>query len=111
VTAGCAEYVAATQRPKWVVRAYGPTLAAGSLVSALRNDAKVEAVLDDFYASSSPSQAGVTTKEPIAIVGMAGRFPDAMSHDELWKLLESGVDCHKVVSSALQGITRLNTNN
>jgi Beta-ketoacyl synthase, N-terminal domain len=99
VTAGCVEYVATSSSSSWVVRPFGPTFAAGSLVSALKAEAKVEAVLDDCFGSSDPLQPGTVTKEPIAIVGMAGRFPEAMSHDELWKLLERGIDCHKVVSS------------
>ena len=97
LTAGCANHVAALEIPDWVVRAYGPTLAAGSLVSALKKGAQVEALLDGTFASSDPAQRGVPTNEPIAIVGMAGRFPEAGSHDELWELLEKGMDCAKVV--------------
>ena len=97
VTAGCANHVAALEIPDWVVRAYGPTLAAGSLVSTLKKGAQVEAILDGTFASSDPAQRGAPTNEPIAIVGMAGRFPEAGSHDELWELLEKGMDCAKVV--------------
>lgn len=33
----------------------------------------------------------------LAIVGMAGRFPDAASHEKLWELLERGLDVHRKV--------------
>lgn len=35
--------------------------------------------------------------DPIAIVGMSGRFPGADSTDELWQLLLQGLDTHKEV--------------
>ncbi|MEV6425145.1 SDR family NAD(P)-dependent oxidoreductase [Streptomyces sp. NPDC051662] len=42
-------------------------------------------------AEDAPTAAG-TTAEPIAIVGMAGRFPGADSVEELWELLRDGRD-------------------
>ncbi|PVE13694.1 hypothetical protein Y717_09860, partial [Streptomyces scopuliridis RB72] len=42
-------------------------------------------------AEEAPTVAG-TTGEPIAIVGMAGRFPGADSVEELWELLRDGRD-------------------
>lgn len=98
VTAGCADHVAALQHGEWVVRAYGPTLAAGSLVATLTKGAQVNAILDGASAAKGASYCGVPMNEPIAIVGMAGRFPEAASHDELWNVLEKGMDCAKVVS-------------
>ncbi|KAJ9620672.1 hypothetical protein H2204_012227 [Knufia peltigerae] len=97
VTAGCADHVAALQHGEWVVRAYGPTLAAGSLVATLTKGAQVNAILDGASAAKGASYCGVPTNEPIAIVGMAGRFPEAASHDELWNVLEKGMDCAKVI--------------
>lgn len=96
---GCVEAVAASNLASWIVRPFGPTLVAGSLASALKIEAKVDVNIDPVFSSSNPSQLATATKEPIAIVGMAGRFPEAMSHDQLWDILEKGVDCHKVVSS------------
>ena len=37
-------------------------------------------------------------KEKLAIVGMAGRFPDAADHEKFWELLEAGLDVHRKVS-------------
>ncbi|KAF4633175.1 hypothetical protein G7Y89_g4946 [Cudoniella acicularis] len=36
-------------------------------------------------------------REKLAIVGMAGRFPDAETHEKLWELLEKGLDVHREV--------------
>ena len=38
-------------------------------------------------------------KSKLAIVGMAGRFPDSASHEKLWELLYAGLDSHRNVSS------------
>ncbi|CZR60185.1 related to polyketide synthase [Phialocephala subalpina] len=97
VSSGCAQYVAAAGNSNWVIKPFGPTLVAGSLASGLKIEAKVEATIDDFFNPNIPDQMAAPAREPIAIVGMAGRFPEAMSHDELWKLLEDGVDACKVI--------------
>ncbi|KUJ11557.1 polyketide synthase [Mollisia scopiformis] len=97
VSSGCAQYVAATSISNWVIRPFGPTLVAGSLASGLKIEAKVEAAIDDFFNPNNPDKMATPAREPIAIVGMAGRFPEAMSHDELWKLLEDGIDACKVI--------------
>ncbi|KAE8442927.1 hypothetical protein EG329_002531 [Mollisiaceae sp. DMI_Dod_QoI] len=97
VSSGCAQYVAASGSTNWVIKPFGPTLVAGSLASGLKIEAKVEATIDDFFNPNNPDKMAAPTREPIAIVGMAGRFPEAMSHDELWKLLEDGIDACKVI--------------
>lgn len=39
-----------------------------------------------------------STRPRLAIVGMAGRFPNAADHSKFWDLLESGLDVHRKVS-------------
>jgi len=41
---------------------------------------------------------GSFNEAKIAVVGMAGRFPNATSHEELWSLIEKGFDTHRTVS-------------
>lgn len=36
-------------------------------------------------------------RSKLAIVGMAGRFPNAADHEKFWNLLEAGLDVHKRV--------------
>ncbi|WP_165986785.1 type I polyketide synthase, partial [Streptomyces sp. YIM 98790] len=46
--------------------------------------------------ADGPDRGGLLT-EPVAIVGMAGRFPGADSTEELWELLRTGTDAVSTV--------------
>lgn len=80
----------------------GPTGLEKSLVAALQSmtDAKI-IVHDTSGETSSTISLGPNTAAPkrpkIAIVGMAGRFPNAADHEKFWNLLEAGLDVHKKV--------------
>jgi len=84
---------------------FGPTQAASTLANALRTATKVEVVLRSTPRVSRESNVshignhGSSGKPPLAIVGMAGRFPDSESVDELFELLLNGIDAHRVVPS------------
>ena len=73
----------------------GPSGADAGLSSALRSIANVETVLKRPDFTFLPDAENV--REPLAIVGMAGRFPDADSTEEFWQNLESGLDSHREV--------------
>lgn len=94
---GCTSFVASSQPVRWTIRAFGPSKAAKSLLSVIISETNADIVLEEAFASSSLPQTPKTAKEPIAIIGMSGRFPDSTNPDELWKILEQGIDCHKVV--------------
>ncbi|GAD98443.1 polyketide synthase, putative [Paecilomyces variotii No. 5] len=94
IVEGCRDCVHTSQHENWIVRPFGPTHSAKSLVRALELSNVSEIVLDESAADASPSQPA---KVPIAIVGMAGRFPDADDVDELWQLLIDGKDCHRLI--------------
>ena len=52
------------------------------------------------WLANRPSHQPGIFKHPssdIAIVGMAGRFPDAADHEKFWELLEKGLDVHREV--------------
>ncbi|KAI8633749.1 polyketide synthase [Xylariaceae sp. FL1651] len=82
---------------------YGPTQAASTLANVLRAETKLEVVLRSpphVSRDSSPATLGhhgSTGRCKLAIVGMAGRFPDSESVEQLWELLEKGVDAHRVI--------------
>ncbi|GAP83149.2 putative polyketide synthase [Rosellinia necatrix] len=82
---------------------YGPTQAASTLANILRTETKLEVVLRSPPQISRESNAthignhGSTGKCKLAIVGMAGRFPDSESVEALWELLEKGIDAHRVI--------------
>lgn len=82
---------------------YGPTQAASTLANVLRAQTKSEVVLRPApqvsreTTTTSIGNHGSTGNCKLAIVGMAGRFPDSASHEALWDLLEKGIDAHRVV--------------
>ncbi|KAI5923108.1 polyketide synthase [Camillea tinctor] len=82
---------------------FGPTQAAGTLASALKSETKLDVVIRAPPTVSRESNMtsignhGSNGQCKLAIVGMAGRFPDSESHEALWELLERGIDAHRVV--------------
>ncbi|KAI0861579.1 polyketide synthase [Xylaria cubensis] len=81
----------------------GPTQAASTLANLLKPETKAEVVLRLAPQISRESNTthlgnhGSTGKCALAVVGMAGRFPDSDSVEELWDLLEKGIDAHRVI--------------
>ncbi|KAI5857308.1 polyketide synthase [Durotheca rogersii] len=81
----------------------GPTQAASTLANVLRAQTSLEVILrpppqvSRDTATTSIGNHGSTGNCKLAIVGMAGRFPDSASHEALWELLEKGIDAHRVV--------------
>ncbi|KAI2624897.1 polyketide synthase [Hypoxylon sp. NC1633] len=82
---------------------YGPTQAASTLANVLKSQTKSEVVLRPApqvsreTTTTSIGNHGSVGNVKLAIVGMAGRFPDSASHEALWELLEKGIDAHRVV--------------
>ena len=84
------------------VLAMGPTALSNSLVSALKVGGGLQISLEDgvswFAQNKIPkSVSGDLRNSKIAIIGMAGRFPNAADHEAFWKLLEQGLDVHRKV--------------
>lgn len=80
----------------------GPTALANSLVSSLKVGGGLKISLEDYVSWSSHNTiprntTGYMKDSKIAIVGMAGRFPNAADHEAFWKLLEQGLDVHREV--------------
>ncbi|KAI1875243.1 hypothetical protein JX265_004301 [Neoarthrinium moseri] len=91
------------QGSRVLVIPYGPTQAASTLANLLKAQTKLDVVLrsppqvSQASSVSSIGNHGSSGNCKLAIVGMAGRFPDAASHEKLWELLEKGIDAHRVV--------------
>ena len=97
---GCIK--AASERPhsNWAIRPFGPTPSLQSLVSGLKTSVPGEVEVDEaFWQSGYSSSSSSPEKSPLAIVGMAGKFPNAANHDRLWEILIEGKDCHTTVRS------------
>lgn len=82
---------------------FGPTHVANGLVQLLENQTDLVVHLRRAPHSKVDRVAphagdhGSSKKPKLAIVGMAGRFPDAATHEKLWELLEKGLDVHREV--------------
>lgn len=84
------------------VLAVGPTSLGNSVVSALKAAGVHHISLEDTVSwvngNRLPRYAGGKSADSkIAIVGMAGRFPDAADHEAFWNVLEKGLDVHREV--------------
>lgn len=86
-----------------IVMPFGPTQNASTLANLLKSKTSNNVILRSPPQISRESIAstignhGSRGRGKLAIVGMAGRFPDAASHEKLWELLEKGLDVHRVV--------------
>jgi hypothetical protein len=84
------------------VSAFGSTDAGNMLAEIIstrtHQQVKFKKALFPMHVNSYiPGDHGSSIPCKLAIVGMAGRFPDAASHEKLWELLEKGLDVHREV--------------
>lgn len=95
----CVSQVTSMSSAESSVSAIGVTNIANSLVSALKAGGQATVSIRDHtsWAIKPEEAAGRTQNDKIAIVGMAGRFPGAASHEKLWELLEKGLDVHREI--------------
>lgn len=77
----------------------GSNTLSGSLMTSFRNAGVQSVMVEDKDAWKITLQVDTTQtqSDKIAIVGMAGRFPNAANHEELWDLLTQGLDVHKEI--------------
>lgn len=77
--------------------AVGVSNVANSLVSALKagGQSDVTTVDQSAWAERTEITQGRTQNDKIAIVGLAGRYPNAASTEALWDLLMKGLDVHR----------------
>ncbi len=99
----CAETALALKSSKCRIISCAPTDLQNSFVNVVKSTTKADVVfqeeLGDVSLSIPTSQNPQYSKRPrLAIVGMAGRFPNAADHEKFWELLEAGLDVHKKVS-------------
>ena len=101
----CGETAVALKSSKCIVLSCGPTNLQDMFVAAFKQSTDAEVILHEDSGRISSSILGQSPSNPrrpkLAIVGMAGRFPNAADHEKFWDLLEAGLDVHrKVVTSA-----------
>ncbi|RFU35771.1 hypothetical protein B7463_g566, partial [Scytalidium lignicola] len=83
---------------KYNILIFGPAKFGNDLAVSIRENSKHDVVLPQIlkHEISLPKlKESMPTRGKLAIVGMAGRFPSAASHEKLWELLEKGLDVHR----------------
>lgn len=86
-----------------LILALGPTQNANTLANLIKSQTELNVTvrkpppINPLATASTIGNHGSSGKCKLAIVGMAGRFPDAASHEALWDLLARGLDVHRVV--------------
>ena len=102
VVDGCRNLVATSNCNQCVLISIGPNNSENMFVKALESDTDIDVAchvkVPTLEGSIATSEAPRTSRKPkLAIVGMAGRFPDAADHEKFWDLLEAGLDVHRRV--------------
>lgn len=104
VVDGCAKLATEANCEQCSIISFGPSNSKSMFAKAMECEKKLKVTLHEDLAaklSGAPSAFGDaprTSKRPkLAIVGMAGRFPNAADHEKFWDLLEAGLDVHKRV--------------
>ena len=100
----CADVARKSGKKTCLIIPYGPTLAADTLGKLIKSQSSLEVnVRRADFITGERTNSNIGNHGPqlgkcrLAIVGMAGRFPDAASHEKLWELLAKGLDVHRVV--------------
>jgi len=107
---GCTRNLGDLTTSKCNIVSFGPKNAEDVISKALisKTDFKVtEHSHANVAKSLNPfGDAPRTSKKPkLAIVGMAGRFPNAADHQKFWDLLEAGLDVHRKVRRSMNTMT------
>jgi len=95
---GCLTKASASRGSKCLIIPFGPSHSARSLADTISSKTALNVTLRQVPSSNAETDRSATFENAkLAIVGMAGRFPDAASHEKLWELLEQGLDVHREV--------------
>ena len=94
VVAGCDRITKENRSVEWRVRPFGQPTLAKVLATSLSSNTKVKIYFDESF-GLQVDDCPRAKRFPIAIVGMAARFPGAEDLETFWKGLETGIDFHR----------------
>jgi iron transport multicopper oxidase len=94
---GAESSIPKTDLSHWNIQCFGPVHNQNAFAKSMSINTSLSITLSDSSSHQVGGAEGTPLNPPLAIVGMAGRFPDSDSVDELWNILSEGVDCCKVV--------------
>lgn len=104
MVSGCADRATAAGCRQCHIIPFGPSNSKSIFIKAMESETSLKPIINDHLAaglSGRPTAFGdaprTSKRTKIAIVGMAGRFPNAADHEKFWDLLEAGLDVHKKV--------------
>ncbi|KAB5511199.1 conidial yellow pigment biosynthesis polyketide synthase [Coniochaeta sp. 2T2.1] len=103
---GCLRAAREFKGRECLILALGPTQNANTLANLIKSQTELNVTvrkppqISPLATASTIGNHGSSGKCRLAIVGMAGRFPDAASHEALWDLLAKGLDVHRVVPAS-----------
>ncbi|KAL5612261.1 hypothetical protein BROUX41_000199 [Berkeleyomyces rouxiae] len=101
--AGCVTTASVFEKNECLIVPYGPSAASSILATAITSETDLTVsvrsldIAHDNWSSKLGAHGPQLGRCKLAIVGMAGRFPDADSHEKLWELLSQGLDVHREV--------------
>ncbi|KAJ5995510.1 polyketide synthase [Penicillium waksmanii] len=75
----------------------GPSQAIHSLASTLRAETSLNVTTEGQLHTETPDYEPLNGAQKIAIVGMAGRFPNSDDLESFWSTLQQGLDLHRRV--------------
>ena len=95
---GCVKQVDAIPATNRIVWNVGPAMMAESLARSL-DKCCIPSIQygGSFLPADWLQDQKMDSRQAVAIVGMAGRFPQAATLGSFWRNLEQGLDCHQVV--------------
>ncbi|KAB5518102.1 conidial yellow pigment biosynthesis polyketide synthase [Coniochaeta sp. 2T2.1] len=100
---GCLRAARGFNGGECLILALGPTQNANTLANLIKSQTELNVTvrkppqISPLAITSTIGNHGSSGKCRLAIVGLAGRFPNAASHEALWDLLAKGLDVHRVV--------------
>ncbi|KAI4190373.1 MAG: hypothetical protein L6R41_000825 [Letrouitia leprolyta] len=102
----CVDFSRDISAHRCAILSFGSPLAGGSFLATMKQETTLDVSLNLPSMNSpvirNPNEKSWRSKKPkIAIVGMAGRFPNAANHEKFWELLEAGLDVHRKVAAPL----------
>ena len=104
VLAACIDNIGKENICECSIRPVGLSKATNSLMAALKAGTRLKVSVDASFSYLQSDSFELQSEPhpnidypPIAVVGMAGKFPGADSVENLWAVLEQGLDMHRKV--------------
>ncbi|KAL4885439.1 polyketide synthase [Aspergillus karnatakaensis] len=91
------ETTTASPRDGCQIFSVGPSQAINSLAAALRAETSLNVTTEGQLHTEKPDYEPLNGAQKIAIVGMAGRFPNSDDLESFWSTLQQGLDLHRRV--------------